>query len=74
MADYTKRLQILLSEEQYAFIKETAKSRRISVGELIRNAVEEIYRPRISLRELQALSSLASRELFAWDCSAFLEK
>ncbi|MCR9144491.1 MAG: hypothetical protein NXI24_19795 [bacterium] len=58
MADYTRRVQILLTEEQHDFLTGLAESRRRSVGDLVRTAFEEVYRPSASIRELQALERL----------------
>ncbi len=61
MAEYTRRLQILLSEEQHDFLQQLSERRRTSVGELVRRAVEEVYRPASSLSELQAIDRLRRR-------------
>ena len=61
MADYTRRLQVLLTDEQYDFLHQLAADRRQSVGELVRTAFEETYRPSQSIRELQVLQSLGER-------------
>lgn len=60
MAEYTERLQILLSPEQHAFLADLARRRRQSAGELVREAVFAAYRPSSNLRALQALRTLLS--------------
>ncbi|MEQ9363978.1 MAG: hypothetical protein RIF32_07040 [Leptospirales bacterium] len=58
MAEYTKRVQILLTDEQHDFLTELAEGRRRSVGDLVRTAFEEVYRPTASLREIRVLEHL----------------
>jgi len=69
MAEYTRRLQLLLKEEQLNTLKEIAGRRNISTAELIRETVEEVYRPRSEIQALNALSSLRKLsfiEEFSW--------
>lgn len=58
MAEYTKRVQILLTGEQHDFLAELSERRQRSVGDLVRTAFEEVYRPARSIRELQTLRNL----------------
>jgi hypothetical protein len=37
------RLQIHLSDEQYAFLKQEADSQSLSIAELIRRAIDTVY-------------------------------
>ncbi len=46
VADLSQRFQILLTEEQYRFIKEKAAKSGQSASDLIRLAVDTAYRPR----------------------------
>lgn len=43
MAGYTKRVQALLSEEQYEALLEISRAIDKPVSELIREAIEEVY-------------------------------
>jgi len=61
MPDYVKRLQVLLTEEQFHFIHELAKKRRSSAGELMRHAMEEYYRPKTSEKKKQILKQIEER-------------
>lgn len=61
MADYTKRMQILLSEEQNSFLRDLAERRGQSVGDLVRNAVDYAYRPAVHLNRARILEKLAER-------------
>lgn len=65
MAEYTRRVQILLTDEQHEFLQELSRTRRRSVGELLRIAFEEVYRPVQSIRELQALHDLGRRSFLS---------
>jgi len=58
MADLTKRLQLLLSEEEYAFLKALAFEKKRSVAQLIRDAVVSTYRPSVSLSRKGVLREL----------------
>ncbi len=58
MAEYTRRVQILLTDEQHEFLTGLADRRRRSVGDLVRSAFEEVYRPAASIREFQSLRVL----------------
>ncbi len=58
MAELTRRLQILLSQEQFDFLKDLSARRDTSVGDLIRYAVDRTYRPSSSLVKLQVLHEL----------------
>ena len=60
MADYTRRLQILLTEEQFQFLKELSHQKRRSVGDLIRDSVDQAYRPSSSLAHLRVIGELRS--------------
>ena len=64
MAEYNKRLQILLTEEQHDFLHSMAASTGQSVGELVRAACEQVYRPHSSVRELQALQFLKDHPVY----------
>lgn len=58
MAEYTRRVPILLTDEQYDFLQNLSERRRRSVADLVRTAFEEVYRPAQSIRELQSLRHL----------------
>lgn len=58
VADYTRRLQILLTEGQHEFLNELAERRGQSVADLVRSAVQAAYAPQASLTELRVLDQL----------------
>lgn len=58
MADYTRRLHVLLSEEQFDFLNDLAHRHRRSVGELVREAIDHTYRPVTDTAPLLALRTL----------------
>lgn len=60
MADYTRRLQVLLTEEQFQFLKDLSRQKRRSVGDLIRDSVDRAYRPSSSLAHLRVVGELRS--------------
>ncbi|MCL4370286.1 MAG: ribbon-helix-helix protein, CopG family [Chloroflexi bacterium] len=67
MATYVKRVQTVLSEEEYESLARLAEERQKPVSVLIREAVEEVYfqevvreRRRAALRSLLALEAPVS--------------
>lgn len=64
MASLTKRVQVLFNPEQLKELKKRARARQESVGELIREAVEEKYLSK-TLREEKVAASkrIAAMEL-----------
>lgn len=58
VADYTRRLQILLTEGQHEFLAQLAERRGQSVADLVRSAVQAAYAPQASLAELRVLDQL----------------
>ncbi len=68
VADYTRRLQILLTEGQHEFLTQLAERRGQSVADLVRSAVQAAYAPQASLTELRVLDQL--REAVFLDADA----
>lgn len=62
MSRYTKRTQVLLSEEQYERLMREARARGYSLGSLIRDAVEQAY-PEDRGPRLKAAREIAGMEL-----------
>lgn len=62
MAELNRRLQLLLSEEQFSFYKQLSEQRGQPVSELIRLAMDEVYRPASNLRPLQALHKIRASD------------
>ena len=59
----TKKTMILFDEEQYKKLKEFAKERHISIGQVIRESVETIVSKKGNLEErIQAAIKLTSAE------------
>ncbi len=58
VADYTRRLQILLTEGQHEFLTQLAERRGQSVADLVRSAVQAAYAPQASLTELRIIEQL----------------
>jgi len=73
MAELTRRLQILLDPDQMTHLQEVAKSRRKSVGELIRESVDLMYRPRSDLKKKRILSDLRGQSFLKLDASELQE-
>lgn len=62
MPRYTKRTQVLLSEEQYERLLREAQARGDSLGSLIRDAVEQVY-PEDRKNRQRAARAIADMEL-----------
>jgi hypothetical protein len=62
MAELTKRLQILLTEEEFQYLKNLSHEKRRSVGDLVRSAVARTYRPSTSVSQLWALKDIQENE------------
>lgn len=58
MAELNRRLQLLLSDEQFEFLKQLSEQSGQSVSELIRRAVEETFRPASNVRALGTLRKM----------------
>ncbi len=58
MPELNRRLHILIKEDQMEFLKDLSERRKRPIGELVREAVEQTYRPHGSLLGLRALESL----------------
>lgn len=61
VADLNRRLQILLSEEQFAFLKELSSKTKRPVGDLVRMAVEKVYRPSTDIQKIRIIESFRDR-------------
>lgn len=40
---FSRRLEVLLDPERYEILEEVARARRLSIGELIRQAIDQAY-------------------------------
>lgn len=58
----TKRSQVLLEEEQYKKLEKLAKQKKVSVGALIRAAIEKVYHLGKKDR-IQAVQKIAAMDL-----------
>jgi len=65
MAELTKRLQILMTEEEFQFLKHLSGEKRRSVGDLVRQAVARTYRPSSSVSQLWALKDIEENTFLA---------
>ncbi len=64
MAGLTKRVQVLFKPEQFKELKKKATARKESIGELIREAVEEKYLSKTLTKEkIAAAKKIAAMEL-----------
>jgi predicted transcriptional regulator len=63
MPGLTKRVQILLSPEQFSRLQEIAKTEGESLGALIRKALEEVYLEREQQDRLAAVREMAALRL-----------
>lgn len=52
MPKYSKRVQVLLTEQQYKTLEEIASQRKKKVGSLVREAVEEYHLKKKKKREI----------------------
>lgn len=57
-----KRTQVLLEKEQYKQLEQLAKQKRVSVGALIREAIEKVY-PIGKKGKIQAVEKIAAMNL-----------
>jgi len=63
MEALTKRIQILLSEEQYGLLKRLAAVKGASIGALVRQAVEQVYLERFKDEQIRIAKRLVRMEL-----------
>jgi hypothetical protein len=63
MPGLTKRVQVLLSPEQFSRLQEIAVTEGESLGALIRKALEEVYLAREQQDRLEAVRQMASLNL-----------
>ena len=63
MSELTKRLQILLSPEQYKKLELYAKKERKSVASVIREAVDKMLSQRTKSEKKKAVERMVAREL-----------
>ena len=63
MSTLTKRVQILLSPEQFSCLKAIARSEGESVGSLVRHAIEDVYLRRAEQERLDAVRELGAMNL-----------
>lgn len=57
-----KRFNLLLTEEEYRFLKNIAELERKTVAEILRSAVEFIYKPRDISRKLEILALIKQKK------------
>ena len=58
MENYNKRLHVLVTEEQFLHLKELSRNRRVGVGQLVREAIDQVYRPYSEINLRQQLNQL----------------
>lgn len=63
MSTLTKRVQVLLSSDQYKRLETIAKARGTSIGALIRDAIKKLYFQPSQEERLQAVRTLANFKL-----------
>lgn len=63
MPTLTRRVQILLSPQQYERLEALARTRGTSIGALIRQAVEKLYMESEKLERLHAIRQLSALQL-----------
>ncbi len=63
MSTYSKRVQVLLSPEQFSRLQAIARSEGESVGSLVRNAIEDVYLRRAEHERLDAVRQLGAMSL-----------
>lgn len=56
----TRRLQVLLDEERYRRLRAQARERRLSIGALIREAIDRAFPPDVERRRAAARRILAA--------------
>ena len=61
-----KRAQILFDDETYKTLREIARNRGSSVGELVRNAVKKTYKDKARLTKPKTLAEAAKGTFGAW--------
>lgn len=67
MKTLTKKIQILLSEEQYGLLRRLAAVKGASIGALVRQAVEQVYLGRFKDEQIKIAERLVGMELPASD-------
>ena len=63
MSELTKRLQLLLTPEQYKMVQLYAKKHKKSIGSVIREALDKIISERSKKEKQKAVQRLLSRKL-----------
>jgi hypothetical protein len=63
MSTFSKRVQILLSPEQFSRLQAIARSEGESVGSLVRHAIEDVYFRREEKARLEAVRRLGAMSL-----------
>ncbi len=74
MPSYTRRLHILVSEEQFHLLESLAEKNRTSLAELVRHAIETTFQPASSTKQLQALKKLSKFSLLSAESWQRLQK
>ncbi len=68
-----KRAEILFSDEEYEELKREAKRRRVSVGELVREAVRRIYLQPSEAERRAAIERILNDPRFELDIGSWEE-
>jgi len=63
MPTLTRRVQVMLSPQQYERLETLARSRGTSVGALIRQALQEVFLQPDEVERLRAVKDLAAFQL-----------
>lgn len=63
MATLSKRAQILFTPTEYAKLKDEAEKSKLTIGELVRNAVKQTYFKKVDLQKAQAAKRLTNMNL-----------
>jgi hypothetical protein len=63
MSTFSKRVQVLLSPEQFSRLQTIARSEGESVGSLVRHAIEDVYFRREEEARLDAVRRLGAMNL-----------
>ncbi len=56
-----KRFNILLTDEEFSFLKEISKNENKPVSEILRNAVDYLYKPKSNIEIIQVLEKFYNK-------------
>ena len=64
----TKRVEVLFDPEEYRMVADIARARRVTVGALVRRAVEQIYlKPGLEQRQAAVEGILTEQSEVTWE-------